>query len=142
MITGATMPERDSPQVVNLQSMILCDSISRDTRTDDVHLHGLIDAIYTDDVPLELSFAVYVIFSEQRGPVAGNFRITDAEGNVIAESAPFELPNPADPLLGSEMIEHLDVEFPSFGIFFVQLWMNNRYIMERRVTLESADTEE
>jgi hypothetical protein len=138
------MLEKEAPLSVNVLAMILCESVSVDPLSGKEHLHGPFGVMVAESTPLQVTFVVYMILSEVRTSIRAALKIADVEGNVIVEAKPMDFHASADPMLEVEFSTNfVDVVLPDFGHYFVQLWVNGRYIMDRRmVIVEPPEQEE
>lgn len=130
---------KDRP-LLNPLSILLCKGISSDLRTGQLHLNGIFDVLEADSFPCRFTFCTFVSYSAARGHLGAHFRIVDVEDKLIGQSKLTTMAASDDPLQIQTFFDALtNIEFPDFGSYFVQLWVNERYTMEHRLLIASMN---
>jgi hypothetical protein len=128
------MSEEIDPVVVDF---VLCDGVARDLLTGRLSLLGLMGTVKVKGFPARVTFGVFVRLRNVRESVPLHFEIVDSDGNVVSGTSEAELPKPADLFQDVvTMVQFRDVEIFGEGVYFVQLWRRERYIMDRRLEIE------
>jgi hypothetical protein len=131
-----------APLPINLTALVICDTISTDDLTGRVSALNIFHSLFAPDFPHELPpVAVYFSFSEVRRRVALLLELVDSEDNVL-QSIPTEViaPDPVAVVHGSVRFVGVKIEGP--GSYFVRLFANGVYIMEKRLFVYEARRED
>ena len=123
-------------------SLILCDSIYVDPRTNKKALIGLFTVLYAPGFPvLHPGFSVYLAFSDCEGMTRLKLRIVDAdeEREPLIETI-VEIPVP-DRLAINEMIWQIGaIVFPSAGEYRIQTFAGDEPLLEQRLVVAPSQS--
>jgi hypothetical protein len=127
--------EAAEAEVVKPLAMILFESIAYEPLARKTHFMGILGALMVPEVPFRLTFTAVAMFSEIREPIRGFFRLCDSEG-TIQDTQVQEIDEPPDHMAERSLtISFVNREFAHYGNFYVELWINDKYIMDRRLII-------
>ena len=124
--------EMPLPYVV---AMVFCNAITVELGTNNITLHECFSTILAMSFPaVHPKMALYVVLTNGRGDVP--FRLALVHSEMDSEpifeargTIPF-----TDPLATVELrVPIPPASFPQPGVYFLQLYANNRFLMERRL---------
>ncbi len=127
---------KTAEEPIHILAMIVCDAIARDECTGRLTAQGLFINLIRPSFPyVHESVAVYAAMSDVRGNVAVRVQLVNSDGAVIVPGHNMAL-RTASPVDECQFVARmLGVKFEKPGIYYVQLFANDAFIMERRIVL-------
>ena len=124
--------EMPLPYVV---AMVFCNAITVELGSNNITLHGCFSAIFAMSFPaVHPRMAVYVALTNGRGNVPFRLLLVHSEGDskpVFEAGGTIQF---TDPLATVELrVPIPPASFPQPGVYFLQLYANNQFLMERRL---------
>jgi hypothetical protein len=121
-------------------TLLICDGAHRDPSTGKWTLLGLFNSIHARDFPItHPQLIAYLALTEARGTVPIRFQIVDTdESESLLFHVDTELKVNDPRVVADVVIPIRDVKFPQAGEYRLQVYACNQFLIERRISVQSA----
>lgn len=123
--------------------MVLCDGVHRDPATSKFTILGTFDSFVAKKYPARISLGIYFVVTDGIGSCVLRLQLVDANAGAVDAKLEGDVPGRVfrmqaeqvfeDPLQVTEEAMELEFFIPSPGIYFCELWADDKMLMQRRL---------
>jgi hypothetical protein len=116
-------------------AMLLADAITTDPVSKKLTVHGVFSQVVAAQIPVSVALSLYAELTDGHGSYEMAVRFVDLRDDDVI----FQAKQPLsfdDPRVTAELVLIFDrVTFPRAGDYRVQLWTDEQFVAERRLTV-------